>query len=270
MCPQHLARPRGQSGRLRVCGRSTHPLHDVLPAAKLPKYPKLSSVRNRRRAGTAGAQDVAEGVGRRVPHVTDRTARTAATPVSGRAKTTRRRRRRKEIPLGDGPLGRSGLREPPKALTAPADRHARPVDQSGVSADSVGPESLVGADRSMSSSAAAQLANRFRASCEGDPGSAVYVRRLWPASAPVGRPRKAGQGPRRLGDEELHTGGVDPDVVGGPAATGLLTTGGQDRRPRRLEEHERPADRRPRELGGDLAYDDTTARKGARMLPPPR
>lgn len=47
------------------------------------------------------------------------------------------------------------------------------VYQSGVSPESAGWESLSGADRSMSSLVAAQLASRFRASCEGDAGSAV-------------------------------------------------------------------------------------------------
>jgi hypothetical protein len=47
------------------------------------------------------------------------------------------------------------------------------VDQSGVSTDSACSESLVAIGCSISSVVAAQLASRFRASCEGDPGSAV-------------------------------------------------------------------------------------------------
>jgi len=56
---------------------------------------------------------------------------------------------------------------------APADRLAWLVGQSGVSPVSAGWESLAGADRSMSSLVAAQLASRFTASCEGEWGSAV-------------------------------------------------------------------------------------------------
>ena len=54
-----------------------------------------------------------------------------------------------------------------------ADQLAWLVYQSGVSPESAGWESLSGADRLMSSLVAAQLASRFRASCEGDAGSAV-------------------------------------------------------------------------------------------------
>ena len=56
----------------------------------------------------------------------------------------------------------------------PGSTGGKPADiQSGVSAEPAGSESLAGADRSMSSLVAAQLASRFRASCEGDAGSAV-------------------------------------------------------------------------------------------------
>jgi hypothetical protein len=54
-----------------------------------------------------------------------------------------------------------------------ANRLAWLVGQSGVSPVSAGWESVVGADRSMSSLVAAQLASRFRASCVGEWGSAV-------------------------------------------------------------------------------------------------
>ena len=47
------------------------------------------------------------------------------------------------------------------------------VDQSGGSTDTACSESLVDGRCSMSSVVAAQLASRFRASCVGDPGSAV-------------------------------------------------------------------------------------------------
>jgi NADPH-dependent glutamate synthase beta subunit-like oxidoreductase len=46
-------------------------------------------------------------------------------------------------------------------------------DQPGLSTGSAGSGSLVVAACSKSSVVAAQLASRFRASCEGDPGSAV-------------------------------------------------------------------------------------------------
>lgn len=61
----------------------------------------------------------------------------------------------------------------PESLATSADRLAWLVVQSGVSPESAGWESLAGADRSMSSLPVAQLASRFRASCEGVWGSAV-------------------------------------------------------------------------------------------------
>ncbi len=60
---------------------------------------------------------------------------------------------------------------------------------------------------------AAQLASRFRASCVGDPGSAVYDAQ---ALAGIGGEREGFERQVEVADDrvvdELHAGGVNPDV----------------------------------------------------------
>ncbi|MGX1480601.1 UNVERIFIED_CONTAM: hypothetical protein RKD50_009409 [Streptomyces canus] len=78
-------------------------------------------------------------------------------------------RREFQLPGEGGRVGHEGWRP---SLVAASTERASWVDQSGVSVESAGWESSADVDGSMPSLVAAQLASRFRASWEGEAGSA--------------------------------------------------------------------------------------------------
>jgi hypothetical protein len=83
-------------------------------------------------------------------------------------------------------------------------------------------------DAGCSTVVAAQLANRFRASCVGGPGLGGVGEE---ALAGIRREWEGFEGQVKVSDdrvvETLYAGGVDPDMVGAPSAAELVAAGGE-------------------------------------------